>query len=187
MYEWLSLHWGRFERPYSSVRMQFILPQRVPVYDARSTALNCRKSLIDLGTWHAHHRDLLGPVKSKIYYPSRIRLMLIAIACLAFFLSLTINPFDGLSLSNCNYCVIWFISISNPESISVEIEKKCNSIFPLQNVFIRKVKVLKKPRFDLTKLMEMHGDIGAEDTGEYITRSYKFVISETLYAFGFTI
>ena len=47
----------------------------------------------------------------------------------------------------------------------MEITKKCESIFPLQNVFIRKVKVLKKPKFDLTKLMEMHGDIGTEDTG----------------------
>jgi len=55
--------------------------------------------------------------------------------------------------------------ISVPESISQDIEKKCQSIFPLQNVFIRKVKVLKKPRFDLTKLMEMHGDSAAEDTG----------------------
>ncbi len=32
-------------------------------------------------------------------------------------------------------------------------------------MFIRKVKVLKKPKFDLTKLMEMHGDSAAEDTG----------------------
>jgi small subunit ribosomal protein S3Ae len=50
------------------------------------------------------------------------------------------------------------------ESIGSEIEKKCQPIFPLQNVFIRKVKVLKKPKFDLTKLMEMHGDV-VEDTG----------------------
>jgi len=54
--------------------------------------------------------------------------------------------------------------ISSPDSIGIEIEKKCQSIFPLQNVYIRKVKILKKPRFDLTKLMEMHGD-NAEDTG----------------------
>lgn len=56
-------------------------------------------------------------------------------------------------------------STSNPESIAVEIEKKCASIFPLQNVFIRKVKVLKKPKFDVTKLMELHGDSAGEDTG----------------------
>lgn len=55
--------------------------------------------------------------------------------------------------------------ISMPESIGLEIEKACQSIFPLQNVFIRKVKVLKKPKFDLLKLMELHGDAGAEDTG----------------------
>jgi small subunit ribosomal protein S3Ae len=51
-----------------------------------------------------------------------------------------------------------------PESIPQEIERRCQSIYPLQNVFIRKVKVLKKPKFDLTKLMEMHGDT-VEDTG----------------------
>ena len=66
------------------------------------------------------------------------------------------------------FCVY---SISSPESISVEIEKACNSIFPLQNVFIRKVKVLKKPKFDLTKLMELHGDSGVEDTGAALDKA----------------
>ena len=56
-----------------------------------------------------------------------------------------------------------------PESISTEIEKACQGIFPLQNVFIRKVKMLKKPRFDLIKLMEMHGD-GGEDVGAGVSR-----------------
>lgn len=55
-------------------------------------------------------------------------------------------------------------SISMPESIGLEIEKACQSIFPLQNVCIRKVKILRKPKFDLLKLMELHGD-SAEDTG----------------------
>lgn len=54
--------------------------------------------------------------------------------------------------------------ISSSDSIGQEIEKKCQAVFPLQNVFIRKVKVLKKPKFDLLKLMEQHGD-SAEDTG----------------------
>jgi len=55
--------------------------------------------------------------------------------------------------------------ISLPEIIGQQIEKSCQSIFPLQNVYIRKVKMLKKPKFDLTKLMELHGDSGSEDTG----------------------
>jgi len=45
-----------------------------------------------------------------------------------------------------------------PDSIARDIEKKCSRIFPLHDVMIRKVKVLRKPRFDLGKLMEMHGE-----------------------------
>ncbi|KHN21710.1 40S ribosomal protein S3a [Glycine soja] len=43
-----------------------------------------------------------------------------------------------------------------PEMIGKEIEKATSSIYPLQNVFIRKVKILKAPKFDLGKLMELH-------------------------------
>ncbi|KAG1656054.1 hypothetical protein FOA52_014447 [Chlamydomonas sp. UWO 241] len=49
-----------------------------------------------------------------------------------------------------------------PEAIGKDIEKACQGIYPLQNTFIRKVKVLKAPKFDLTKLMEVHGDYSAE-------------------------
>ena len=45
-----------------------------------------------------------------------------------------------------------------PNSIGSEIEKVCRGIYPLQNVNIRKVKVLKKPKFDVARLMEMHGE-----------------------------
>lgn len=55
-----------------------------------------------------------------------------------------------------------------PEAISKEIEKKCASIYPLQNVFIRKVKTIKAPRFDLVKLMELHGDGAGEDAGKAV-------------------
>uniref|UniRef100_A0A7S3K3W2 Small ribosomal subunit protein eS1 n=1 Tax=Aureoumbra lagunensis TaxID=44058 RepID=A0A7S3K3W2_9STRA len=48
-----------------------------------------------------------------------------------------------------------------PEFMGTEIEKACAGIFPLQNVFIRKVKVLKKPKFDITKLMELHTETDA--------------------------
>ena len=54
-----------------------------------------------------------------------------------------------------------------PEVIGKEIEKACHGFYPLQNCHIRKVKMLKKPKFDLTKLLEAHGDSGkpVEDTG----------------------
>merc|ERR1711918_268425 len=55
-----------------------------------------------------------------------------------------------------------------PESIGKEIEKACSGVYPLQNVFIRKVKMLKKPKFDLTKLLEVHADSGKEDTGSKV-------------------
>jgi len=45
-----------------------------------------------------------------------------------------------------------------PDSIAKDIEKKCQNIYPLHDVMIRKVKVLKKPKFELGKLMEMHGE-----------------------------
>merc|ERR1712161_49872 len=51
-----------------------------------------------------------------------------------------------------------------PESIGKEIEKQTQGIFPLKDVHIRKVKIIKKPKFDITKLMEMHGD-GGDDAG----------------------
>jgi len=44
-----------------------------------------------------------------------------------------------------------------PETIGKEIEKACEGIYPLQNVLIRKVKMLRQPKFDLNKLMEVHG------------------------------
>ena len=42
-----------------------------------------------------------------------------------------------------------------PESIGKEMEKACNGIYPLQNVYVRKVKILKYPKFDLGKLLEV--------------------------------
>merc|ERR1719238_2486658 len=45
-----------------------------------------------------------------------------------------------------------------PDSIARDIEKACQGIYPLHDVHIRKVKVMKRPRFDLTKLMDMHGE-----------------------------
>jgi len=62
-----------------------------------------------------------------------------------------------------------------PEVIGKEIEKACHGVYPMQNVHIRKVKMLKKPKFDITKLLEAHGDSGnsstpapMEDTGDKV-------------------
>jgi len=60
---------------------------------------------------------------------------------------------------------------SIPEQIGREIEKAVKGIFPLSVVYIRKVKVLKKPKFDLVKLMEIHeGQTPVDDTGAGIDR-----------------
>jgi small subunit ribosomal protein S3Ae len=51
---------------------------------------------------------------------------------------------------------ILIISYSISDSLGRDIQKECGKIFPLDNVIIRKVKLLKKPKFDLTKLMELY-------------------------------
>ncbi|XP_010432386.1 PREDICTED: 40S ribosomal protein S3a-2 [Camelina sativa] len=65
-----------------------------------------------------------------------------------------------------------------PEAIGREIEKATSSIYPLQNVFIRKVKILKAPKFDLGKLMEVHGDYTAEDVGVKVDRAADEPVAE---------
>lgn len=51
-----------------------------------------------------------------------------------------------------------------PDSIAKDIEKACQSIYPLHDVMFRKVKVLKKPKFDLSKLLEMHEESKGSST-----------------------
>merc|ERR1719228_2447279 len=45
-----------------------------------------------------------------------------------------------------------------PDSLARDIEKACQGIYPPHDVHIRKVKVIRRPRFDLNKLMDMHGE-----------------------------
>lgn len=52
-----------------------------------------------------------------------------------------------------------------PEVIGEEIKKAVSGIFPLRDVYIRKVKILKAPKFDITKLMELH-EAGAQGVAE---------------------
>ena len=45
-----------------------------------------------------------------------------------------------------------------------DIEKACQGIYPLQSVYIRKVKVLRTPKFDVTKLMEVRSQTSDTQT-----------------------
>ena len=45
-----------------------------------------------------------------------------------------------------------------PEAIGREIEKATRSIYPLQNVYIRKAKILKSPKLDPSKFLDLHGE-----------------------------
>jgi len=44
------------------------------------------------------------------------------------------------------------------DAIGEEIKNKCKFIYPLSNIYIRKVKTVKKPKFDISKLNELHKD-----------------------------
>jgi small subunit ribosomal protein S3Ae len=57
------------------------------------------------------------------------------------------------------------------EIIGGQIEKATQGIYPLQNVLIRKVKVLRTPKLDVSKLMELHGGAAAvEELGKKVER-----------------
>merc|ERR1712198_100913 len=51
-----------------------------------------------------------------------------------------------------------------PDSMGSDIEKACQGIYPLHDCYIRKVKCLKKPKFDVHKLMEMYENAGTTAT-----------------------
>jgi small subunit ribosomal protein S3Ae len=76
-----------------------------------------------------------------------------------------------------------------PDSIAIDIGKACQGIYPLYEVHIRKVKVMKKPRFDLNKLMDLHGEGSGKTTtttdpatGEVVERpeGYEPPVQETV-------
>ena len=48
------------------------------------------------------------------------------------------------------------------EDFNKKIVKQTAHIFPLQNVYVRKVKVIKRPKVDIAKLMEMYKEVPLE-------------------------
>ncbi|KAK8793434.1 hypothetical protein WA158_004793 [Blastocystis sp. Blastoise] len=71
-------------------------------------------------------------------------------------------------------------NVSN--SISKKMEKACNGIFPVENVLIRKVKMLKSPHFDITKLMEQHVDVETPEEGAPVEREEAAPVEATVEA-----
>jgi len=74
-----------------------------------------------------------------------------------------------------NELVLKFI----PETIGREIEKATQGVYPLQNVLIRKVKMMRAPKLDVGRLLELHGGADAAaatssgpatDTGKPVER-----------------
>ncbi|XP_025257898.1 40S ribosomal protein S3a-like isoform X2 [Theropithecus gelada] len=67
-----------------------------------------------------------------------------------------------------------------PDSIGKDTEKACQSVYPLHDVFVRKVKMLKKPKFELGKLMELHGEGSSsgkatgDETGAKVERADRY-------------
>jgi len=59
-----------------------------------------------------------------------------------------------------------------PDSIAKDIEKAVSPIYPVHDCYISKVKVVKKPKVDIAKLMELHGESGVKVNakGEQVAR-----------------
>lgn len=62
--------------------------------------------------------------------------------------------------------------------IGEQIAREASTIFPIKDCFIRKVKVLKKPKFDVTALMEWHS--AEETTADVGTPVEAPVVEESL-------
>jgi len=66
-----------------------------------------------------------------------------------------------------------------PEAFGREIEKATHGIYPLQNVYVRKVKLLKQPKFDLGALLSLHGESSTDDAGQKVdNKEFKETVLE---------
>lgn len=55
------------------------------------------------------------------------------------------------------------------EAIGKEIGKQCEPVYPLRDTFVRKVKIIRRPKVDLHRLMELHTNAG-KDQGDKVDR-----------------
>ncbi|ORZ31606.1 ribosomal protein S3Ae [Catenaria anguillulae PL171] len=60
------------------------------------------------------------------------------------------------------------------EAIGRSIKKACVNIYPLREVYVRKVKILKAPKLDLGKLLELHaGETTTDAAGAKVGSDFK--------------
>jgi len=55
-------------------------------------------------------------------------------------------------------------------AVAKRISGLCSKVFPLHDVYVRKMKVLKRPKFDITKLMEVHDGAAMDLPGDVVKR-----------------
>jgi len=66
-----------------------------------------------------------------------------------------------------------FVSAMQSNTIGKKVEKACSTIFPLQNMHIYRVKVIKSPKFDTAKLGQLHSDFqvaATQDVGAPVSQ-----------------
>lgn len=56
------------------------------------------------------------------------------------------------------------------EIIEKRIEKVTSLIFPMQNCYVSKVKIIKAPKFELSKLIELHNEVSLPQADQGLSR-----------------
>ena len=65
--------------------------------------------------------------------------------------------------------------------VPARVTTNIQGIYPLHNVYVRKAKIVKTPKLDLTKLLESNGESGADATpGSKVVKGGDFVEPEVL-------
>jgi len=69
-----------------------------------------------------------------------------------------------------------------PETIGRFLEAECQGIYPLKDCYIRKAKILKRPKFEPYKLLELHQGVShaAEDVGSAVVAEEKEIVGGQL-------